>query len=312
MIYRQLGSSDLNISVVGTGTWGLGNDYSVETDEKTAIEAIHAGLDSGINFVDTAPNYGLDRHSEIIVGKALKGRRDKVFLATKCGYVRYLGEQVRTLDPLVLRHEIELSLKALQTDYLDLYQLHWPDYSFGNEAALDFIADLKKQGKIRYTGVSNFDPGQIQVAIDRADIVSNQPPLSMIRRDALKEIVPFCIKNNVGTLSYGPLDGGVLTGRVDFDNVDQFDVRRWFYGYTPERLEQVKKLVVVLKEIADERGISVAQVSIAWNFAQPGVTSALVGASKASQAVANAAAGDIELTDEELKKIDDAYNVHFE
>ena len=311
MIYRQLGKSDMNISVVGMGTWGLGNDYSVETDEKTAVSAIHAGLDSGINFVDTAPNYGLERHSEVVVGKALKGRRDKVFLATKCGYVRYLGEQVRTLDPLVLRHEIELSLKALQTDYLDLYQLHWPDYSFGNEAALDFIADLKKQGKVRYTGVSNFNPEQIQVAIDRADIVSNQPPLSMIRRDVLKEIVPFCITKNVGTLSYGPLDGGILTGRVNLSDVDHFDIRSWFYGYTPERVEQVKKLLVVLEEIANARGITVAQVSIAWNFAQPGVTSALVGASRATQAEANAAAGDVELTAEELKKIDDTYDKIF-
>jgi aryl-alcohol dehydrogenase-like predicted oxidoreductase len=175
MKYKKLGNSGLNISTIGFGTWPLGNDTFGEIDVDLAIDTIHSGIDSGINLIDTAPVYG-NGFSEIIVGRAIEGMRDKVIIATKIGVVNYEGVPVRTLKPALVRVQLEKSLKNLKTDYIDLYQIHWPDLNTPLESTFPVLLDLKKEGKIRSIGVSNFNIPQLKIAIEHGKIDCLQPP----------------------------------------------------------------------------------------------------------------------------------------
>ena len=186
MKYRRMGNSGIDISVIGQGTWEMGNDFFGEVDEKIAIDAIRASVDAGVNMVDTAAAYGTDGASERVVAKAIKGIRDKVVLATKLGVLRIEGAYVRCLDPAVMRKELEDSLRRLQTDYIDLYFVHWPDLNNSIDAALELMVKFKEEGKIRAIGVSNFDTALIQKAIDIADISAVQPPMSMLNRSSVE------------------------------------------------------------------------------------------------------------------------------
>ena len=193
MRYKKLGNSSLNVSVVGQGTWALGNDFFGEVDVDLGIKAVQAAIDAGINMVDTAPGYGQHFESEIAVGKAIKGRRDKVCLATKCGIHRIAGEYVKALSPKLVRWEMEQSLKRLQTDYIDLYMIHWPDANNGIEGALEELAKMKKEGLCREVGVSNFTPEEMKIGIEIAGIVSCQPPLSLLDQRSLNNgVIAFC------------------------------------------------------------------------------------------------------------------------
>ena len=313
MIYKKLGYSDLNISAVGYGTWAMGNDTFGEIDDNLAIRAIHAGIDSGINFIDTAPAYG-DGYSEKIVGRAIEGKRDKVILATKCGNFRYEGMYIRCGQPAMIRLQIEKSLKNLKTDYIDLYQIHWPDLNVPLERTFEALTDLKKEGKIRAIGVSNFTIEQIKAAIEYGAIASVQPPLSILdRRSIDNHIISFCADNNVGTLTYGSLAGGLLTGRFTHPQTAQDkDTRSQFYNFYQEpQWSKAQKLIAVMKEIAANRGVQVPEVAINWALSQRGVNCALVGASKPYQAQANAKACDWEMNTEEVQMIDSVYNENF-
>lgn len=310
MKYRKLGKSGIDVSVVGHGTWPMGNDFFGDVDEKAAIQAIHASLDKGVNLVDTAAAYGEDGASERLVAKAIKGRRDKVILATKLGVLRFFGQNyVKCCDPNVMRIELEMSLKRLETDYIDLYQIHWPDANWGIEPALNEMVKMKKEGKIRAIGVSNFSPAQIQTAIDVADIDSAQPPLSLLDRRSLQDgVIDICTEKGVGVLTYGSLGGGILAGKVAALAIGGKELRGAFYGYYSEpMLSKCRSLVSFLKEIADKRNAHVAEVSINWVLAQRGVTSALVGGTSAEKAIINAKAADWELSTDELKAIDEEY-----
>ena len=314
MKFRKLGNSGIDVSVIGHGTWGLGNDMFGVIDEGMAIKAIHASLDGGVNLIDTAPAYGEDHFSEKLVGRALEGRRSQAIIATKTGVLRLYGAYVRTLNPAVMRVQLEKSLQSLKTDYIDLYQIHWPDYNNSMEAALEEMVKFKKEGKIRAIGVSNFSTEQIQTAVDIADIASIQPQLSILSRKVMSDgILSFCADKNVGILPYGPLAGGILTGKIKSKPTGEKDSRASFYPFYDEPMwSQCQELLKTLQDIANAHNASIAEVSINWVLAWPGVSSALLGSSKPSTAQANIKAADWSLNKEEIQMVENAYKNIFE
>ncbi|MBR1759135.1 MAG: aldo/keto reductase [Lachnospiraceae bacterium] len=311
MRYKKLGSSDLKVSVVALGTWGIGGDSwagSGAVDDQKSIAALRAGLEAGINLIDTAQPYGYG-HAEEVVAEAIKGYRDQVVVATKC--VSYQDEaHVYHKDwrPEVLRAQIEGSLRRLKVDTIDLMQVHWPDPEHSLEAAFEELAKMQEEGKFRYLGVSNFDGALIDEAKQYCEIVSLQPPYSLLNRKIEAEILPYCIKNNVGVLSYGSIAGGVLSGKFterpvySTGNGDNFkrDVRAAFYPYySEEEWPRTNALLNVMREIAQKHEVPVVAVAIAWSLSNPAMTSTLVGARTPEQAVMNAAAGDFVLPAED-------------
>jgi methylglyoxal reductase len=314
MRYKKLGNGSLSVSVVGQGTWALGNDFFGEVDVDQGIKAIQASIDAGINMVDTAPGYGQHFESEIAVGKAIKGRRDKVCLATKCGIHRIAGEYVKGLSPRLVRWEMEQSLKRLQTDYIDLYMIHWPDANNGIVGALEELAKMKKEGLCREVGVSNFTPEEMKIAVEIAGIVSCQPPLSLLDQRSLNNgVVQFCRENNIGCVTYGALGGGILSGKLSKPTAGGKEQRVGFYNCFEEPgWSKAQEMLGILKGIGDKRGAAISEVAINWVLSQPGVTCALMGATTPEMALENAKAGDWELTADEVKTIDGNYKRIFE
>ncbi len=309
MKYRKMGNSGIDVSVIGQGTWEMGNDFFGEVDEKLAIDAIRASIDAGVNMVDTAAAYGSEGASEKVVAKAIKGLRDKVVLATKLGTLRIHGEYVNCLNPKIMRRELEDSLRRLETDYIDVYYIHWPDNNSSIEAALELMVKFREEGKIRAIGVSNFNTTLIQKAIDIADISVVQPPMNMLNRSSIENgIVPLCSKNGVGVITYGSLGGGILTGKMEKPVTGGKELRSAFYSFYEEPMwSKCQELLKVLRGVAGDKGTTVAQVSIGWVLAQPGVTCSLMGATTPEMAYENASAADLELTADELSYIDKKY-----
>ncbi|HHZ12594.1 MAG TPA: aldo/keto reductase [Clostridiales bacterium] len=309
MLYRKLGSSDLNCSVVALGTWSMGGDFWGKSDDDASIDTIRASLDAGINTIDTAPVYG-NGHSEEIVGKAIKGRkREDIIIATKCG-IDIVGKTGRNSSPELLYKEIDASLKRLGTDYVDLYQVHWPDPNTPLEETFTALSKIVESGKVRYVGVSNYSPEQMEEASKYCEIVSLQPPYSLLQREIEDEILPYCIEKGIGVLSYGSIGAGALTGKFKTRPIFNDDDRRdKFYDFfSEENWPKTAALVDVLREIADSRGKPVVHVAINWVLKQEGITVALVGARTPEQAIMNAGAGEWSLSDEENKMINDAYD----
>ncbi len=309
MKYRKMGNSGIDISVIGQGTWEMGNDFFGEVDEKLSIDAIRASIDAGVNMVDTAAAYGLDGASEKVVAKAIKGLRDKVVLATKLGTLRIYGEYVNCLNTNIMRKELENSLRRLETDYIDLYFIHWPDYNTSIEKALELMVKFKEEGKIRAIGVSNFNLSQIETAVKIADIAVVQPPMNMLNRISIENgILPYCNKNDVGVITYGSLGGGILTGKMEKPVTGGKELRSAFYSFYEEPMwSKCQKLLDVLRGIASDKGTTVAQVSINWVLAQPGVTCSLMGATTPDMAYENASAAEWELAADELAYINKKY-----
>lgn len=305
---RKLGKSDLEVSVVGLGTWAMGNDFFGAVDDNQSVSAIQSAIDSGINLIDTAPAYGAG-HSEEVVGRAIKGRRDEVVLATKVGIIRTADDFIRNLKPESIRQEIDDSLRRLGVDTIDLYQIHWPDPNTPLEDSLEELVKLREQGKFRYLGVSNFDPKLMTQADEQAGIVSLQPQFSLLVREAEQELLPFCREHNFGVLSYGTLAGGILTGKFkEIPELPEGDNRDMFYQFFKEpEWTAIQALLTEIRAIAEELGVTPAQISTRWAIQQPGVTTALVGAKNADQAAANAKAGEIELEQTHLERIENAY-----
>ena len=298
MKYRKLGNSNLEVSVIGQGTWPMGGDAFGAVDKQASIKAIQAAVDSGITLIDTAPAYGLDNDAEKLVGEALQGIRDKVVISDKCGIVRKYGEYIRCLSPTVVRGQLEDSLRYLKTDYIDIYMIHWPDLNFGIDDALELLARFKEEGKIREAAVSNFSTEQIAKAAEKAGIVCVQPPLSILDRETITSgILSYCAENGIGTMTYGALGGGVLTGKMDVSKCP-------FYVYEPERVERILK---VMGEIAEAHSAEVSEVAVNWVLAQKGVTTALFGSTSPEHVRDIAKAADWEMTPEEAARIDAAY-----
>jgi aryl-alcohol dehydrogenase-like predicted oxidoreductase len=315
MKYRKFGDSGIDVSVVGLGTWPLGSDFFGDVDAKVGEAVINKALDLGINLIDTAPGYGLHFEAESIVGRALKGRRDKAVISTKFGIHRVLGtgeftivgDYIRCLSPMAATAELENSLKRLGTDYIDIYFIHWPDNNNGNDAALELLSKWKKEGKIRAGAVSNFSVEQIKQAIEKGRISGIQPHLSIFARGSMDDgVIPFAAEKGLGIMSYGSLGGGILSGAFRAPpKIDGNEKRASFYdGFSDAKWEHSKKVIATLQEIADSRGASVAEVAINWVLAQKGITTALVGTTKLQNLEKNAAAANWELSAAELEKIE--------
>ncbi|MFQ7281998.1 MAG: aldo/keto reductase [Christensenellales bacterium] len=306
MKFRKLGQSDLNCSVIGLGTWGMAGSFWGKVDDDQSIATIRAGLEAGINLIDTAPVYG-DGHSEEVVGRALEGlKREDIVLATKCG--RFTCETEK------IRQELETSLKRLKTDYIDLYQVHWPDDKVPFEETFGELENMRKQGKIRYIGVSNFSVEQTEEASKYCQIVSTQPQYSLLVRDIEKDILPYCVEKNIGILSYGSIGAGALTGKFKEKPVfKEDDERASFYTFFQEQnWPKTKQMIDTLEEIAASHGKPTVHAAINWVLKQKGISVALVGARTPEQVRINAQAADWELTDEENAKILQAYDRIFE
>jgi myo-inositol catabolism protein IolS len=301
MQHRQLGKSKIEISAIIFGGWQAGKSGWTSINDDDTIAAHQAALDAGITTFDTAEAYG-EGYSERILAQALGNRRDEIVIATKV----WAGN----LKPDKVVEACERSLKNLNTDRIDLYQIHWPSGSFGSAVVpiadtMGALNQLKEQGKIRAIGVSNFSRAQLSEAAQHGRIDSLQPPYSLFWRQVEQEAAPYCIENKISILAYSPLAQGLLTGKFQrghtFEKGDNRSGNRLFQGETYERAQLALER---LRPLADKYGITLGQLSLAWLIAQP-QTSAIVGARNAEQASQNAAAGDIEIDADDLEMIDE-------
>ena len=305
---KKLGKQGPEISVIGFGSWEAGGDtWGPNTSDEDVIEAILAGLDAGIDWIDTAEVYGKGE-SERIVGTALQGRRDDVFVATKVG-PKPVGSG---FAPDQIRAACEGSLQRLQTDRIDLYQLHWPDSSGTPlEETWEAMAGLVEEGLVRYVGVSNFPKPFIETCLSIRHVDSLQPEFSLLNVE-LRDLIDWCGDKGVGVVAYGPLAYGMLTGAVT--DSTEFHERDWRSGkreiqqpefFRPGKIERSLAVVEALRPIADRLGITVAQLALAWVFHQKGVTSAIAGSRNPKHVRENAAAGDVELDEKTVLEIED-------
>ncbi|WP_138295178.1 MULTISPECIES: aldo/keto reductase [unclassified Clostridium] len=308
MRYKKLGNTDLNISVMTVGTWAIGADGWGDVDLKDSIDAIHTALDNGINFIDTAPIYGFG-NSEEVVGKAIQGYKDKVMIATKCGIVwgeEKVSRKYAGYDSII--KECDMSLKRLGVDVIDLYQIHWPDVTTPIEESMRALNKLKEVGKIRYIGVSNFSAEQIEEAQQYGEVNSLQPPYCMVNRTA-EDLMKWCKQRGIGTLTYGSLGAGILTGAFrELPHFEADDRRLKFYDYFVEpKFSKIMELLKALDAIAADHGKPTAQVALNWSTQNPIVDTALCGIRNPREAKENCDAMDWMLSEDEIKTIDAAY-----
>jgi aryl-alcohol dehydrogenase-like predicted oxidoreductase len=282
MKISQLGTSDMWLTPIGFGAWAVGGGNWAMSwgpqDDSASIAAMHKAFDLGVNWIDTAAIYGLG-HSEEIVGKAVKESSFKPFVFTKCGMVWNEKQQIkRTL--LEIRREVEDSLRRLQLDVIDLYQIHWPVEDQDIEEGWNTMADLKREGKVRHIGVSNFSIAQMERCVSIAPITSLQPPYSMLNRAVEAEILPFCVEHNIGVINYSPMHSGLLTGAMTKERVANLppdDFRRKVKNYQEPLLSRNLAIADFLKQIGTRHGVSAGVVAIAWTLCNPAITAAIVG-----------------------------------
>jgi aryl-alcohol dehydrogenase-like predicted oxidoreductase len=308
---RQLGKTDLFITPLGFGSWAVGGGGWQfgwgSQDDRESIAAINRALDLGINWIDTAAVYGLG-HSEEVVGRAIKGRAERPYIFTKCSMVwDQEGKIDHSLKRDSIRREVEDSLRRLQVETIDLYQIHWPEPIADIEEGWSTLSDLKREGKVRYIGVSNFNVEQLQRAmkIDRVD--SLQPPYSLIHPQVDDEILPFCEKNGIGVVVYSPMMAGLLTGKMTRERVTSFPEDDW-RKHNPEfqepRLYRNLWLAELLKNIGRHDGLSAGEIAIAWTLRLSAVTGAIVGGRSPEQVDGIVGAADFRLSEDEIDGID--------
>ncbi len=304
MIYKNFGNTNLKISSIGLGTWVFGSDNWSGSEEKESLMTVENAIDLGINFIDTAPIYG-DGLSERIIGKAIKGKRDKVIIATKCGLMKKGKAISICLKPDFLKEELENSLKRLGLDVIDLYQIHWPDPHTPLEDTLAQLKNFQTQGKIRYIGVSNFNYTLVNEAIKIHNIVSVQNQYSIIKRDVEQEMLPFLKKQNIAFIAYGGLAGGILSCKYkEFPKFSRNDCRSFFYGFSKvERYDRFTKLFELLKTLANQYHKTPAQVALNW-ILQKSVTCVITGARKPEQVIDNVESCEWQLDDHDIELID--------
>lgn len=320
MEYRKLAHTDLELSVVTFGAWAAGGWMWGKADHNAAVNAIKASYDLGVTSIDTAPIYG-QGESEKVVGEAIKGiPRDKVQILTKFGMrwdlakgefgfkskdnsgkdidiYKYAGKES-------IIQECEDSLRRLGTDYIDLYQIHWPDSTTPLCETFEAVGRLIEQGKVRYAGVCNYDAALMEDAGKIINLVSNQIPYSMVNRGEDRETIPYCIRNEKSVLVYSPLERGLLTGKMKPGHAfAEGDHRTTNPFFTNESIERTNAFLEKLKPLADEKGATLGQLVIRWTVNNPGLTIALVGARNPMQAIENAKAADISLTIGEMEFI---------
>jgi aryl-alcohol dehydrogenase-like predicted oxidoreductase len=308
---RQLGASDLHITPIGYGAWAIGGgnwEFAWGSqDDDESIKTIERAIDSGLNWIDTAAIYGLG-HSEEIVGKALKNVSSQPYVFTKCSMRWDKDRQIyRSLKAASVQEELENSLRRLNVDVIDLYQIHWPDPAGEIEEGWETMARLQQQGKVRYIGVSNFNVEQMKRAQKIAPITSLQPPYSLLNRNIEAEILPFCQQNNIGVINYSPMVSGLLTGKMTAERIRQMPVDDWRRrnpNFTEPKLSRNLKLVEILREIGDGHGVEPGVVAIAWTLRHPAITAAIVGARRPDQVDGVLPAATQRLTDEDAEKLE--------
>ncbi|MBN3963214.1 aldo/keto reductase [Nostoc sp. NMS8] len=309
---KQLGNSELHITPIGFGAWAIGGGgwaFGWGTqDDQESIEAINRALDLGVNWIDTAAIYGLG-HSEEVVAKALKGRSSRPYVFTKCSMIwDEKGEIGRSLKADSVRREVEDSLRRLEIETIDLYQIHWPNPDSDIEEGWTTLAKLKDEGKVRYIGVSNFNVEQLKRIQEIAPVTSLQPPYSLVKPDVDKEILPFAKENNIGVIVYSPMQSGLLTGAITPErvaNLPDDDWRKNSSEFQEPRLSRNLKLVEVLQHIGQQHDRSPGEVAIAWTLNNPAVTAAIVGGRNSKQVEGIIGAGEFRLNQQELDKITD-------
>ena len=291
MEYRVLGASNLNVSVIGFGAWGIGGSpfWSNEGDA-VSVRAIRKAYDLGINFFDTAPVYGFG-HSEELLGKTLKPFRDKVIYATKCGLrweKKNLGSITKNATRRSILEEIDQSLKRLDTDYIDLYQVHWPDIKTSQEETMETLLEVQEQGKVKVIGVSNYSVEQMKAIMKSGKIESLQPDYSLLNRSIEKEVVPYCERNKIGIIAYSPLASGLLTGKYG-KNAKFSDWRgKGIIGcFSGAQFEKNMEKVARLKAMGKSIGKTCGQMAINWVVSQGQLTTALLGVKNEQQVEEN-------------------------
>ncbi len=322
---REIGRTGMDASVIALGCWQMGGWMWGGADRKQSLRAIEAVIDAGVNFVDTAPIYGFGL-SESLVGEALKGKRDEVIIASKCGMVvntregdlkfrsnvakpdenGHIGIYIN-LSPESIRREIEASLKRLQTDYIDLYQTHWQTETAAIEDTMGTLLELKEEGKIRAIGVCNCSAETMKKYEAIGQLDSDQERYSMLDRDPETDQIGHCQSSQMAFLAYSPLAHGLLTGKFDPDyDFDDGDMRQDNPKFSKENLKRVSDLLTEIAPIAKDRHLTIPQLVLNWTASRPGVTHVLAGARKPEHAAANAVATSVDLTQTEKERIDSA------
>jgi len=305
MEYKNIPNTNLHVSVISLGTWAFSGDCWGNINEAECIDAVSTAAEYGINLIDTAPIYGYGKAEEII-GKAIKGRRDKFIIATKCGL---LGKGINikcNLRPNSIKKEVERSLKRLGIEYIDIYQCHWLDPNTPIQDTMHAMLKLKQQGKIKYIGVSNFKISSLKKALEVTDITTLQNQYSLLERGIEKDMAGFCKEKGVSILAYGPLGGGILSGK--YKNPPQFkksDARSFFYKfYKGKEFEKAMEVIETLEEISDKINKPLGQIALNWIWQKETVASAIVGCRNPEQAKLNALAGSWKLAQSDIKKLD--------
>jgi aryl-alcohol dehydrogenase-like predicted oxidoreductase len=310
---RVLGNSNLQITRIGVGAWAMGGggwtwSWGPQDDEES-IAAIKQALDLGINWIDTAAVYGLG-HSEEVVARALKGRSNRPYIFTKCERVwDERGKIGGSLKAESIRRECEASLRRLQIDVIDLYQIHWPEPDADIQEGWTEMARLREEGKVRFIGVSNFTVQQMKRAMKIAPITSLQPPYSIVAREVEEDILPFCMRNNIGVIVYSPMYSGLLAGAMTRQRIANFapdDWRRRDQNFQEPNLSRNLRLVEVLREVGKRHGRTPGEVAIAWTLHNQAVTGAIVGVRSSEQVRGIIGATQFRLNDKEVMEIEDA------
>ncbi|MFN0121137.1 MAG: aldo/keto reductase [Blastocatellia bacterium] len=308
---RQLGNSDLQITPLGVGAWAMGGGewkfaWGAQ-DDNDSIAAIHAALDAGINWIDTAAVYGFG-HSELVVAKALAGRANKPYVFTKCSrQADEAGNIVGCLKAASVRQECEDSMRRLGVDVIDLYQIHWPQPDEDIEEGWETLVRLREEGKVRWIGVSNFNVAQLQRARTIAPVTSLQPPYSLVRREHEAETLPYAEANNIGVIVYSPMGAGLLTGAMTRERAAALPANDWRRNnpnFQEPLISKHMTLVDKLRDIGNRHRRTPGEVALAWTLRLPSVTGAIVGMRNAAQVAGVIGAMEFRLTDEEIADIE--------
>jgi len=307
---RKLGKTDLELTTVGLGTWAMGGPWEFgwgPQNDDDAIGAILAAMEAGINWIDTAPAYGLG-HSEELVAKALGQTNHKPIIATKCGILwNDKKQKVTCLKKESVRTECHNSLKRLNVEVIDLYQMHWPDPEEDVDEAWEEMLKLADEGKVRYLGVCNFNVGQLERICKMGPVVSLQPPYSMLHREAEDELLEYCARHKMGVVAYSPMQRGLLTGKFSpqrFAGLAPDDHRRRNPDFLEPRFSATLELVECLKNIAERNSRTCAQLAVSWVLRRDEITAAIVGARRPEQIIETAPASDWDLGKEDIEEIE--------
>jgi aryl-alcohol dehydrogenase-like predicted oxidoreductase len=308
---KRLGNSDMELTPIGIGAWAMGGggwafSWGPQDDDES-IAAIHAALDAGVNWIDTAAVYGLG-HSEEVVARALAGRSNRPYVFTKCERVWNQQRQISgSLKAESVRRECEDSLRRLRVDAIDLYQIHWAEPDADLEEGWTTLAKLKEEGKVRWIGVCNFNAAQLERCRKIAPVTSLQPPYSAISPEVEAEALPYCLRHGIGAIAYSPMKSGLLTGAMTKERVAAFpqdDFRRKALSFLEPQLSRNLELAELMKRIGARHSRTAGEVAIAWVLRNPAITAAIVGMRSAAQARGVIGALEFRLSAEEIAEID--------